>query len=637
MKSYDETVDDMMRFLKSKDVCSSSINSHRNCYQQFQQFMLEHGKQWEPTAVSEWIFQIKEKGTTSLYSIWNIYMQQLEELGHTGTVQDRHLYLNHSTYERLCETMRSSLDEYLLTCKDHYTNRSWTLARNKLAGMLLYFEDRGRTSVSEISYPDIISYYSSDFCFSDKTRASYLGHARRFFEFMSEQHNCPVGYAMLLDDKYVPYVGELDAFDESLKGRIAAVAEESQSFAADEYLTAVNDYIDTLRTHGYGGTSLKTAKHALTVLYLFLDINSLGYHPEIGAAWFSGVVPVLPKNWKHWRRLVYLFSEYCTNGDIIPSGRYTYDLTAIDVLPEWCGSRIEEFLDLLRREFRNSGTIRTYRYPCIRLCRYLVDQHYSGFESLDIDVLQKFCLQDRHDTFKGKATCFGIIRRFIVFLEDSGYIKNKHLHLCIDTGCVPEEKVVDILTEDQCQRIEQYRECCDHPMALRRIAVVLIGIRMGLRASDIINLKFKNIDWTNRTISIIQEKTKTALTLPMPISVGNAIYKYIKEGRPQVHSDYVFIRHTAPFGKLTNKTCTIALWSILPERKAIHGGFHVTRRTFATNVLRSGAGASDVMDTLGHTDPTSVMKYLSMDEDRMRLCPLSLSDLSLAERRSELL
>ena len=53
MKSYDETVDDMMRFLKSKDVCSSSINSHRSCYQKFQHFMHEHGKQWEPDAVSD--------------------------------------------------------------------------------------------------------------------------------------------------------------------------------------------------------------------------------------------------------------------------------------------------------------------------------------------------------------------------------------------------------------------------------------------------------------------------------------------------------------------------------------------------------------------------------------------------------
>lgn len=36
-----------------------------------------------------------------------------------------------------------------------------------------------------------------------------------------------------------------------------------------------------------------------------------------------------------------------------------------------------------------------------------------------------------------------------------------------------------------------------------------------------------------------------------------------------------------------------------------------------------------VMDSLGHTDNTSVMKYLSFDEERMRLCPLSLTQYSL--------
>lgn len=627
MRSYDETVTDMMRFLKSKNICSSSINSHRNCYQQFQLFMHEHKNQWESTVVSEWISELKQKETSQLCCIWNLYMRQLEELQQTGTVLDRHLYLNRSAYDRLDETMRSCLDDFLLSCKDHYTARSFVLAQNKLAGMLLYFEDCGRNTVSEITYPDIISYYYSEFCASGKTRAAYLGHARRFFEFMSERQQCPAGYALFLDDKYAPYVGSMEAFDGPLRARIIAVSEDGQDFPANEFLVAIDDYIDCLKAHGYGATSLKTAKHALIVLFLFLDIHSLGYHPEIASVWFTGITPLLPKNWKHWRRLVCLFSEFCENGDIIPSGKYTYGLTAFDALPEWCRLGIEEFLDLLKKEFHDNGTIRTYRYPCIRLCRFLVGQNCSGFEALDADMLQKFCLQDQHETFKGKSTCLGTIRRFIIFLEDTGYIKSKHLHLCIDPGCAPGETIVDVLTEDQCQRIERYRECCDSPMELRRAAIVMVGIKMGLRASDVINLKLRDIDWKNRRISIIQEKTKTSLTLPMPVPVGNAIYKYIKEGRPRVHSDYVFIRHKAPYGKLSGKICTIALWNVLPERKDVRGGFHVTRRTFATNVLRSGAGAGCVMDTLGHTDPTSVMKYLAMDEDRMRLCPLALSDL----------
>ena len=127
MKSYEETVDNMMRFLKRKDVCKSSINSHRSCYQQFQQFMHEHGKKWQPATVSEWISELKQKESSSLYNIWNLYMQQLEELKCTGTVLDRHLYLNRSTYDRLSETMRPVLDDFLLAYKDHYTSRSWLI------------------------------------------------------------------------------------------------------------------------------------------------------------------------------------------------------------------------------------------------------------------------------------------------------------------------------------------------------------------------------------------------------------------------------------------------------------------------------------------------------------------------------
>ena len=50
----------------------------------------------------------------------------------------------------------------------------------------------------------------------------------------------------------------------------------------------------------------------------------------------------------------------------------------------------------------------------------------------------------------------------------------------------------------------------------------------------------------------------------------------------------------------------------------------MTRRTFATNLLRNHAGIDNVMDALGHRDPTSVMMYLLLDDERSRKCGLSL-------------
>ena len=55
----------------------------------------------------------------------------------------------------------------------------------------------------------------------------------------------------------------------------------------------------------------------------------------------------------------------------------------------------------------------------------------------------------------------------------------------------------------------------------------------------------------------------------------------------------------------------------------------MTRRTFVTNLLKNHAGIDDVMDALGHRDPTSVMKYLLLDDERSRKCGLSLSDIGL--------
>ena len=54
------------------------------------------------------------------------------------------------------------------------------------------------------------------------------------------------------------------------------------------------------------------------------------------------------------------------------------------------------------------------------------------------------------------------------------------------------------------------------------------------------------------------------------------------------------------------------------------------RRTFATNLLRNQAEIDAVMDALGHRDPTSVMKYLLLDEERSKSCALSLANAGIS-------
>jgi integrase len=54
--------------------------------------------------------------------------------------------------------------------------------------------------------------------------------------------------------------------------------------------------------------------------------------------------------------------------------------------------------------------------------------------------------------------------------------------------------------------------------------------------------------------------------------------------------------------------------------------FHNVRKTFATSLLAGSVNVKLISDSLGHSTDWTVHKYLSLDEERMRMCPLSLAE-----------
>ena len=162
------------------------------------------------------------------------------------------------------------------------------------------------------------------------------------------------------------------------------------------------------------------------------------------------------------------------------------------------------------------------------------------------------------------------------------------------------------------------------PVGLRDYAIVCVGLTMGFRVIDIVSLRFENIDWKRRSICLTQEKTGKNIALPMPVKTGNILFRYLRDGRPESADVHVFIKHKAPFKGLHRCVCTKALKRFLPQTDANSDGFHVLRRTFATNLLRGNTKAELIADSLGHSTNSTVHKYLSLDEERMRQCPISL-------------
>ena len=157
--------------------------------------------------------------------------------------------------------------------------------------------------------------------------------------------------------------------------------------------------------------------------------------------------------------------------------------------------------------------------------------------------------------------------------------------------------------------------------------MAMLALRMGLRSIDICGLQLKEISWISATISIVQQKTGTPLTLPLPVEVGNALTRYILNARPPCDIPNVFITLKHPYSATTPSLCYKASVAILGEKTASVDvrGLHVLRRTFASELLASGTPVSMISRALGHSDQSSVDEYLATDEQKMRQCAMDLT------------
>ena len=180
--------------------------------------------------------------------------------------------------------------------------------------------------------------------------------------------------------------------------------------------------------------------------------------------------------------------------------------------------------------------------------------------------------------------------------------------------------------------ITKLLKACDRTNSTgkRDYAIILLALRTGLRAIDIVNLKLANLDWKNSKISLIQEKTKEPLEIPLTRDVGWAIIDYLRSGRPKTDNPHVFLRHHPPFERMRGST---SLHGVMKKRIfEAHLRFdsphamHSLRHTFATRLMNNATPIPIICSLLGHTNIKSTENYLRVDINNLRLCCLKLGE-----------
>lgn len=161
----------------------------------------------------------------------------------------------------------------------------------------------------------------------------------------------------------------------------------------------------------------------------------------------------------------------------------------------------------------------------------------------------------------------------------------------------------------------------------RDYAIIVMALFTGLRSVDIRNLKLSDIDWEKDLIHLIQHKTNRELVIPLLPVVGNATADYILNGRPESKEPYVFLSHgRGSIGEPMGTGTIINRMRIYLNESGVKKcgfdgrDFHALRKTFATNLLVSGAPLESVASALGDAGVQAAKPYLALDDENLRLC-----------------
>jgi integrase/recombinase XerD len=159
------------------------------------------------------------------------------------------------------------------------------------------------------------------------------------------------------------------------------------------------------------------------------------------------------------------------------------------------------------------------------------------------------------------------------------------------------------------------------PIGSRNRAIFLLLARLGLRAGDVVRLRFSDLDWKEGLIRV-SGKSRRETVLPMSQEVGDALVAYIKDHRPAADTDAVFVRSSAPYRAFIESGAISIMVARAMRSVGIEcpkpGAAHVLRHSVASSMLREGVSLQEIAAVLRHRSLLTTEIYAKVDVVSLR-------------------
>jgi len=160
----------------------------------------------------------------------------------------------------------------------------------------------------------------------------------------------------------------------------------------------------------------------------------------------------------------------------------------------------------------------------------------------------------------------------------------------------------------------------------RDLLMFTLGINAGLRISDILAMKWKDLICKDGRIcdevTVKEKKTKKTKRFPLNGAVRKAIEMYIQNMPSANPNEFVFVSRKKKISGERHPISRVAAWQSINKyckRAGIEQnvGTHTLRKTFGYHQYKRGTDIAMLQKMLNHSSPEVTLRYIGIEREKL--------------------
>ena len=276
---------------------------------------------------------------------------------------------------------------------------------------------------------------------------------------------------------------------------------------------------------------------------------------------------------------------------------------------------IDNFLEYLKVERKYSdNTINSYSEDIIELYNIL-NKNLININEEDVSIYLTY-LYDKELNKNTIARKLSGVRTFYNYLYNHDIVS---INYFLDIKNPKKEmKLPNYLKDTEIDKLFNIPDT-SNPLGQRNLLIIEMLYATGVRVSELVNIKIKDIDKYNDSIKIMGKGSKERIVF-YGSKCKSILNKYLSDGRIKLdkyNSEYLFLNKNG--NRLSDRMIRNILDDlILKAGVSKHTHPHMIRHTFATDMLNGGADLMTVKELLGHENINTTSIYTHVTDEQIR-------------------